>query len=62
MQNFTLKSVSDAFESKVNLTIEMTKGGKDVHVLIITDHFTRYTQALVTTSQTAKCTAQALWD
>ena len=30
------------------LTIEMTKGGKDVHVLIITDHFMRYAQARVT--------------
>ena len=26
----------------VYLTIEMTEGGKDVHVLIITDHFVRY--------------------
>ena len=40
----------------------VTVGGKDVHVLIITDHFTRYAQALVTSSETAKCTAQALWD
>ena len=40
----------------------MTKGGKDVHVLIITDHLMRYMQALVTSSQTAKCIAQALWD
>ena len=45
-----------------NLTIEMTEGGKDVHILIITDHFRRYTQALVTSSQIAKCTAQTLWD
>ena len=44
------------------LMIEATEGGKDVHVLIITDHFMRYAQALVTSSQTAKCTAQALWD
>ena len=44
------------------LTIEATKGGKDVHILDITDHFTRYTQAIVTSSQTAKCTAQNLWD
>ena len=44
------------------LTIEVTEGGKDVNVLIITDHFMRYAQALVTSSQTAKCTAQALWD
>ena len=44
------------------LTIEKTEGGNDVHVLMITDHFTRYAQALITTSQTAKCTAQNLWD
>ena len=40
------------------LTIEATKGGKDVHILVITDHFTRYAQATVTSLQTAKCTAQ----
>ena len=44
------------------LTIKTTEGGKDVHILIITDHFMRYAQALVMSSQTAKCTAQALWD
>ena len=44
------------------LTIEATEGGKDIHILVITDHFTRYTQAIVTSSQTAKCTAQNLWD
>ena len=70
MQNFTLQSVSDAFDPKVNckeqkqrisqdiyplqlehldyLTNETTEGGKDVQVLIITDHFTRYEQDLVT--------------
>ena len=44
------------------LTIEANEGGKDVHVLVITDHFMQYVQAIVTTSQTAKCTAQNLWD
>ena len=29
---------------------------------MITDHFTWYAQAIVTSSQTAKCTAQNLWD
>ena len=29
---------------------------------MITDHFTRYVQAIVTSSQTAKCTAQNLWE
>ena len=45
-----------------NCMIEVTEGGKDVHMLIITDHFMRYVQALVTSSQTAECAAQALWD
>ena len=44
------------------LTIEATEGGKDIHILVITDHFTRYAQAIITSSQTAKCTAQNLWD
>ena len=44
------------------LTIEATEGGKDVHILVITDHFTRYAQATVTSLQTAKCTAHNLWD
>ena len=42
------------------LTINMTDGEKDVDMLVITDHFMRYAQALVTSSQTAKCTPQAL--
>ena len=44
------------------LTIEATEGGKDIHMLVITDHFTRYAQAIVTSLQTAKCTAQNVWD
>ena len=40
--------------------MKVTEGGKDVHVLVITNHFTRYAQALVTSLQTAMCTAQAL--
>ena len=44
------------------LAIEANEGGKDVHILVITDHFTRYAQAIVTSSQTTKCTAQSLWD
>ena len=41
------------------LVTEMTKGGKDAHILIIMDHFMRYSQALVTSLQTAKCTARS---
>ena len=44
------------------LTIEANEGGEDVHILVITDHFTRYAQAIVTNLQMAKCTAQNLWD
>ena len=44
------------------LTIEAMEGGKDIHILVITDHFTRYAQAIVTSLQTGKCTAQNLWD
>ena len=44
------------------LMIEANKGGKHVHILVITNHFTWYAQAIVTNSQTAKCTAQNLWD
>ena len=44
------------------LTIEANKGGKDVHILLITDHFMQYAQAITTSSQTTKCTAQNLWD
>ena len=44
------------------LTIKANEGGKDFHILVITNHFTQYAQAIVTSSQTAKCTAQNLWD
>ena len=42
------------------LTTERTEGGKDVHVLIITDHFLRYAQALVTSSHAVMCTTQGV--
>ena len=42
------------------LIIEVNEGGKDVYILVFTDHFTQYAQAIVTSSQTAKCTAQNL--
>ena len=44
------------------LTIEAMEGGKDIHILVITDHFKRYAQSIVTSLQTAKCTTQNLWD
>ena len=44
------------------LTIESGKDSKDINVLIITDHFTKFAQAFVTQSQTASVVARVLWD
>ena len=44
------------------LIIENPKTEKDINVLVIADHFTWYVQATVTTSQTARATAKALWN
>ena len=44
------------------LTIEADEGGKDVHILVITDHFTQHMQAIVMSSQAVKCAVQNLWD
>lgn len=41
------------------LTLEQSKGGFQ-HLFIITDHFTRYAQAIPTRDQTARTTAEAL--
>ena len=35
------------------LTIELGKTDKDVNILVVTDHFTQYVQAIITPSQTA---------
>ena len=39
------------------LTIEANEGGKNVHILVTTNHFMWYAQAIVTSSQTANCPA-----
>ena len=44
------------------LMIEANEGGKDVHILVITDYFTWYAQTIITSLQAAKCTAQNLCD
>jgi len=43
------------------LKLERSKGGYE-NILVITDHFTRYAQAIPTTNQTAITTAKALFD
>ena len=47
------------------LTIEAPKNSislKDVNILMITDHFTRYAEAYVTPNQKAATVAKTLWD
>ena len=42
------------------LTIEAPRKDKDVNILVVTDHFTRYAQAYITRSQMAPVVAQYL--
>ena len=44
------------------LTIEHGRTGNDVNILIITDHYSTFAQAIKTTNQTALTTAQAAYD
>ena len=43
------------------LSLERSKGGQE-HILVITDHFTRYAQAFPKRNQLAKTTARVLFD
>ena len=44
------------------LTIESGKTDKDINILVVTDHFTKYAQAFVTRSQAASVVANTLWE
>ena len=44
------------------LTIEHGRTNRDVNILIITDHYSRFAQAIKTPNQTAIARAQAAWD
>ena len=44
------------------LTVKANEAGKDVNILVVTNHSTCYLQAITTSTQTAKCTTQNLWD
>ena len=43
-------------------TIENPCTGVDVNILIISDYFTQYVKAIVTSNQTAKATAITFWN
>lgn len=44
------------------LSLERSKTADFEHILVVTDHFTRYAQAFPTTSQTAKTTVMVLYE
>ena len=44
------------------LTVESGKNNKDSNILVVTDHFTKYSQAYVTSSQTGQVVAKTLWE
>ena len=43
------------------LTIGKEGSDKNVNILVITDHFTQYSQAFIMPKQTAPCIAKTLW-
>ena len=42
--------------------IESNQSDKDEHILIVTDHFTRFAQAFITPNETAPVVTRTLWD
>lgn len=64
-QTASLVNISTSFSMQVVcidfLSFERSKGGFE-HILMVTDHFTRYAQAFPTTNQTARTTARTLFE
>ena len=44
------------------LTIGKEGSDKNINILVITDHFTQYSQAFIMPKQTAPCVAKTLWE
>ena len=44
------------------LTVGCLESDKQVNLMIVTDHFTRYTQEYITTNQTAPMVTKTLWE
>ena len=44
------------------LAVEFGKINKDVNILVVMDHFTKYSQAYVTSSQTVQVVVKTLWE
>ena len=57
-----LKSISCTYLHLDFLTIGKEGTEKAINIMVITDHFTRYTQAYITPKQTAPEVAKTLWD
>ena len=55
--NYPLKLVHLDF-----LTIGKESSDKNVNILVITDHFTGYSQALIMPKQTPPCVAKTPWE
>ena len=44
------------------LSVESGKNTKDIDILVVTDHFTKYSQAYVTSCQTVQVVVKTLWE
>ena len=44
------------------LTVELVKNNKDINILVVTDHITKYSEAYVTSFQTVHVVVKTLWE